>query len=176
MTNNYSNVSSDWVSGDLYFRDKSGNEIFNLDGTNRRMEFPASSTLSMAGTLTIANGGTFTVATGGTLAAPSPVLAATADGAISIVAYSQTIYITKAGVCALTLANPTATTHDGARLTIVATTANAHTVSNAAGAGFNGGGAGADIATFGGAIGDSMIVEAYQGKWYVLNLLNVTLG
>jgi hypothetical protein len=174
------NVKSNWVSGDLVFYDKSGNEIFNLDGTNRAMEFPTGSALSMAGTLTVTAAGTLAVAGQLTATTPirtaSPVVPASADAAIAVVGYSQSIYITKGGVCALTLANPTATTHDGARLTIIATTAHAHTVSNAAGAGFNGGGAGADVATFGGAIGDNMVVEAYQGKWYVISLLNVTLG
>lgn len=168
------NVKSEWSGGDLYFYDKSGNEIFNIDGTNRAMEFPASSTLNLK------TGSTITVA--GTLTATTPLLSAemtltaSADAAISIVAYSQTIYITKGSAAALTLANPTATTHDGARLVIIATTAHAHTVSNAAGAGFNGGGGGADVGTFGGAIGDNMVIEAYQGKWYVISLRNVTLG
>ena len=103
-------------------------------------------------------------------------LPATADAAIAIPASSRTIAITKAGVCALTLADPTAGTHNGLRLTIIATTAHAHTVSNAAGSGFNGAGAAGDVATFGGAIGDNMVVEAYQGKWYAVSLRNVTLG
>lgn len=125
-----------------------------------------------AGAQSIGGDKTFT----GTLRAPEMFLPASADAAITIVAYSQSIYITKAGVCALTLADPTATTHDGARLTIIATTGHAHTVSNAAGSGYNGAGGGADVATFGGAAGDSMIIEAYQGKWYVISLRNVTLG
>jgi hypothetical protein len=132
----------------------------------------AASFVMTAGAQSIGGDKTFT----GSLRAPEMFLPASADAAITLTAYSQSIYITKAGVCALTLADPTATTHDGCRLTIISTTANAHTVSNAAGSGFNDGGGAADIATFGGAKGDSMIIEAYQGKWYVVNLLNVTLA
>mgnify|MGYP001614827274 FL=1 len=33
------NVKTKWVDGDLYFYDKEGNEILNLDGTNRQIEF-----------------------------------------------------------------------------------------------------------------------------------------
>ena len=169
------NVKSSWSGGDLYFYDYAGNEIFNIDGTNRNMEFPASSTLNLK------TGSVFTVA--GQLTASVPVrsqsvsLPASADGIVTITAYSQTIYITKAGVCALTLADPTATTHDGTRLTFMSTTANAHTVSNAAGSGFNGAGSGSDVATFGAAVGNNLTVEAYQGKWYVIGTsVGITLG
>jgi len=102
--------------------------------------------------------------------------AVTADGAITIPLVSTTFVITKAGVAAMTLADPTATTHDGVRLTFLSTTANAHTLDNSAGSGFNGAGAGADIGTFGGAIADLIVVEAYQGAWYVILNTNVTLA
>lgn len=104
------------------------------------------------------------------------VVAVSADGAISIPITNTTYYATKAGVAAMTIVNPTATTHDGLRLTFVATTANANTLSNAAGAGFNNGGAASDIGTFGGAVGDNIVIEAYQGKWYVVSKTNVTLA
>jgi hypothetical protein len=107
------------------------------------------------------------------------ILAITADGAITIPAYNIHYFFTKAGVAAMTIADPTATTHDGVTLTFVATTANANTVSNAAGSGFwSSGGAGKDIATFGGAIGDGFTIIAYQGKWYIdpRGVTNVTLG
>lgn len=112
------------------------------------------------------------VFSGGIDVPPSQI--ASADGAISI--KHGNVVITKAGVAALTLANPTATTDDFKTLRIVSTTAHAHTVSNAAGAGFNSGGAGSDIATLGGAIGDGLTVMAYQGKWYVVHSVNATLG
>lgn len=35
------NVKTQWSGGDLYFYDKSGNEIFNIDGVNRQVEFEA---------------------------------------------------------------------------------------------------------------------------------------
>ena len=76
----------------------------------------------------------------------------------------------------MTLADPTPTTHDGVRLTIIATTAAAHTVSNAAGSGFNDGGSGAAVAAFGGTIGDCLAIEAYGGAWYVLRSTGVTIG
>lgn len=99
---------------------------------------------------------------------------AAADGAINI--KSGTVVITKAGVCALTLADPTATVDDFKILEIRSVTANAHTVSNAAGSGFNGGGSGADVGTFGAAKGNGFRLLAYQGDWYVISNTNVTLG
>lgn len=116
------------------------------------------------------------IVTGSQIKAREFVLAMGVDGAVTIPAYSQTIYFTKAGVCAATLGNPTATTHDGVRLTFIATTAQANTIDNSAGAGFNNGGAGADVATFGGAVGDNLVIEAYQGRWYVISSVNVTLA
>lgn len=116
------------------------------------------------------------IATASQIKAREFVLAMAVDGAITIPAYSQTILCTKAGVLAMTLADPTATTHDGVRLTIIATTAQANTLDNSGGSGFNAGGAGSDIGTFGGAIGDNIVIEAYQGKWYVISSVNVTLA
>lgn len=109
----------------------------------------------------------------------TPFAAVAADGAITIPAYNKTHFITKAGVAAMTIVDPTATTHDGVTLTFIATTANAHTLSNAAGSGFfSSGGASKDVATFGGAIGDGLTIIAYQGKWYIdpRGTTNITLG
>lgn len=107
----------------------------------------------------------------------TPILAVSANGAISVPDHNKTYFITKAGVAAMTLVDPTATTHDGVTLTFIATTANAHTLDNSAGSGFfSSGGASKDIGTFGGAIGDYIRVVAYQGKWYLAGSLNVTLG
>lgn len=74
---------------------------------------------------------------------------------------------------ALTLPDPS-TADNGALLVITARTAQAHTVTNTTG--FNGGSTASDVATFGGAIGDSIICIADDGQWNVLNLRNVTLG
>jgi hypothetical protein len=107
----------------------------------------------------------------------SPVGAVTGDGAITIPAYNKLFAITKAGVAAMTIVDPTATTHDGVELTFMAMTANAHTLDNSAGSGFfSSGGATKDVATFGGAIGDRITIVAYQGKWYIKDSLNITLG
>ena len=111
-----------------------------------------------------------------TVSTANPVLAVSADGAITIPSVNTTYFCTKAGVAAMTITNPTSTTHDGLRLTFVATTAQANTLSNAAGAGFNDNGAASDLATFGGAKGDNIVIEAYQGKWYVVSTRNVTLS
>lgn len=108
--------------------------------------------------------------------APAYLTTASADGAITIPTANQTIYVTKAGVCAMTIVDPTATTHDGVTLTFMSTTANAHTLSNAAGSGFNAGGGATDIGTYGGAKGDNIVITAYQGKWYVVSKVNVTLA
>lgn len=91
-----------------------------------------------------------------------PVQVASADGAITI--RNGIVTITKATAAALTLAAPTATTHDGYVLYIDSTTAAAHTVTIANG--LRGAGAGADVGTFGGAIGDGIVLYAYNGAWY----------
>lgn len=102
------------------------------------------------------------------------VAAYAAAGAVPI--RSHVGLITKAdGAAALTVAAPTATTHDGVVITLVATTAQAHTIT-ATTIGFNAGDAASDVGTFGGAIGDMISFVAYQGEWYVLNNVNVTLG
>lgn len=99
-----------------------------------------------------------------------------ADGAITPGAVNMTYIVTKGSAAAITIADPTATTHDGATLTVISSTAFAHTISNAAGSGFNAGGAGTDVGTFGGAKGDNIVFKAYQGKWLVVSKVNVTLA
>ena len=102
-----------------------------------------------------------------------PVSVASADGAISI--KDGYVMITKAGVAALTLADPTATTDDGKELTVISTTANAHTVTIAGG--LNGAGSGADVGTFGAAAGNRFTVVAYNGKWWSSGVaVNVTFA
>lgn len=111
-------------------------------------------------------------------AARNAQVVVTANGAIAVPTVNTTYHITKAGVAAMTLVDPTAVTHDGIQLTFVSETANAHTLSNAAGSGFNNGGAASDVGTFGGAVGDGLTIEARNGKWWVLpgTNQNVTLG
>jgi hypothetical protein len=120
-----------------------------------------------------------TTVTSTTVSGKSPIVNISADGAIAVPTSDTVYFFTKAGVAAMTLVDPTATTHDGITLTFIATTAQANTISNAAGSGFfSSGGAGKDVATFGGAIGDGFAITAYQGKWYVdpRGVTNITLG
>lgn len=107
------------------------------------------------------------------------VVAAAVNGAITIPAYNQVIFFTKAGVAAMTIADPTTGTHDGVTLTFIAATANAHTLDNSAGSGFfSSGGSTKDVITLGGAIGDGFAIIAYLGKWYIdpRGVTNATLG
>lgn len=102
-----------------------------------------------------------------------PIVLASADGAI--VAYSGVVMITKGTAAALTLAAPLTAIHDGYRLTIVSTTAAAHTVTQTT-PGFNNGSTASDVATYGAAIGNTLELVAYSGKWYVTNTIGVTLA
>ena len=88
-----------------------------------------------------------------------------ADGAITVKNGICLIAKTVAGVVAATLADPTATTDDYKRLTIISNQAQLNTVTSASS--FGGGGAGEDVCTFSGAIGDCRHLSAYQGKWYI---------
>jgi len=96
----------------------------------------------------------------------------TQDGAITL--KNGVVALDKAGVLAATLANPTATTDDFKRLTIVALQAQANTVTVTGG--FGNGGGGEDIATFSGAIGDNLNLIAYQGYWYVTGSHQITIA
>jgi hypothetical protein len=71
-----------------------------------------------------------------------------------------------------TIAAPTVTTHDGRIVRIISTTAAAHVVTAGAGV-INGATSG--VATFGGAIGDTITLVAYQGVWYATSKLGVTI-
>jgi len=110
----------------------------------------------------------------------SPVQALAASGAVTLPAGNTTFHITKSSAgAALTIVDPTTAVHDGLTLAFVSDTAQAHTLDNSAGSGFfSSGGSSKDIATFGGAIGDGLTIQAYQGKWYILpgQSLNITLG
>jgi len=101
----------------------------------------------------------------------SPVQVAAASGAITI--QSGVVHLTKAGVAVMTLADPPKDAN-GAELIIRANTANAHTVTNTTG--FDGAGAGGDVATFGGAVGDQLTLLAYDGVWRVYHKTNVTIA
>lgn len=96
----------------------------------------------------------------------------TQNGALTI--QTGTHLLTKGGVAVMTLAAPT-TAQNGTRMRIVSTTAQAHTVTQTT-PGFNNGSTASDVGTFGGAIGDSLALEAYNGIWYVMGKTNVTLA
>lgn len=80
--------------------------------------------------------------------------------------------VTTAGVDAMTLAQPTAGTQDGLYLTVVSATPQAHTITTATN-GINGT---KHIATFGAAIGNNVILVAFQGGWFVVSSIGVTLS
>jgi hypothetical protein len=107
------------------------------------------------------------------IAADKAGLTLAADGAITIT--NGLVWLEKAApaVVAATLADPAAS-DDFKVLTIVGGTAHAHTVTCASG--FSGAGAGKDVATFGGAVGDSMTVMAHNSLWHVVALNGVTIA
>jgi len=137
--------------------------------TGAVVDFESGSSLKIAGTAVTATASQ--INTAGAFGVPG-VQDASADGAITI--KNGTVLITKAGVCALTLADPTAGTDDGKSLLIVSKTANAHTVTIAGGEA--GQGAAADVGTFGAAANNWVRLTAYNGKWYSSSLLNVTFA
>lgn len=95
------------------------------------------------------------------------------DGAIPVPTKDTIVLVMKAGVCAMTLAAPSAGS-DGVKLTIVSGTAYAHTVTYTAG--FYGDTTLSDVATFAAKAGASMEAIAYKGAWGAKALTNVTLG
>ena len=102
------------------------------------------------------------------------VEAKVAAGAISNKNGVVTLAKTSAGVIAMTLADPTATTDDYKVLHIINAQAQANTVTSATS--FGGGGASFDVATFDAAIGGTLNLMAYQGKWYVMSAFGVTIA
>lgn len=96
-----------------------------------------------------------------------------ADGAITVKNGICQIAKTVSGVVSATLADPTSGTDDFKRLTIISYQAQANTVTSATS--FGGGGAGEDVGTFSGAIGDSLSLFAYAGKWYITGAHQCTI-
>lgn len=103
----------------------------------------------------------------------TPMQAVAASGAINP-HNPGTYVVTKAGVAALTLAAPTATTDDGVVITITSNTANAHTLT-ATGL-FQTGTASVNLATFAAQAGAGLTLIAYQGKWNVLGATAITFS
>lgn len=86
----------------------------------------------------------------------------------------HTYVVNKAGVDAMTLAAPTATTDDGIILVVTSNTANAHTIT-ATGL-LQTGTASVNTATFAAQKGASITLMAYQGKWNVLSANGITFS
>lgn len=94
----------------------------------------------------------------------------TALGAITI---QPGISFINGTTLAMTLANPT-TEQNGMVMYIIATNASAHTVTYTAG--FGGGTTSRDVATFGGAVNDELVIVAFNGVWWVVSTRNVTIA
>lgn len=101
------------------------------------------------------------------------VQAITGDGAITI-ANNSTVVLSKAGAGAITLAAPTAGTHDRFTITVIAISAQEHVITGGV-VGFNAKGSSGTI-TFGGDIGDSVTLRAYNGHWYTIANVNTTVA
>lgn len=95
-----------------------------------------------------------------------------ADGAITI--KRGVAYITKASIAALTLAAPTVGTDDFKCLLISSTTAFAHQITGSV-RGFNGKGSSGTL-TWAAAKGNSIILMAYNGDWWVFAPNGVTVA
>lgn len=74
---------------------------------------------------------------------------------------------------AMTLSNPTQSLN-GMIMTIISTNASAHTITYTAG--FGGGTTTRDVATFGGAVNDNIVLQAVNGIWWVISTRNVTIA
>lgn len=82
-------------------------------------------------------------------------------------------FIGSGGALAMTLAAPSKYM-DGMIMVLQASTAQAHTVTYTAG--FYGTTTSSDVATFGGAIGDNLVIYATNGAWRILSLKGVTVA
>lgn len=98
-----------------------------------------------------------------------------AAGAVTVPTTKQNVFVKlKSGAgSALTIADPGYGV-EGVEMILQAEDAQAYTLTNTTG--FNGGGGGADVATFGGAVGDSIHIKAVSATWKVLNLTGVTIA
>lgn len=185
MSLNNTTLSGAIAAGDVYLTLASGTgaavgKFLKVDD-----EFMAIQSIDNSPTLKVARGqnGTLAVdhATGATVAMglgsdfpPIPAARQYTYGAAGAIAVAPGVHILQTGAgSAMTLADPTGD-QDGIELAFQAADAHAYTVTNTTG--FNGGGTGSDVATFGGAKGDSFAVRAVNRQWLVTSLHNVTLG
>lgn len=105
--------------------------------------------------------------------AMSPVVAATANGALAVA--QSVVVVTKAGVCAMTLAAPTEA-QAGTSITVVSRTAYAHTITATSLIDDGVTGGSKTTATFAAFAGASITLIAYGLKWNVLALNAVTIS
>jgi len=91
------------------------------------------------------------------------------DGALTL--GKNVVHLTKAGVLAATLAAPTDPDMNGQSVKIVSQTAQAHVIT--ATDLINGDN---DTLTWGGAVGDMVVLYADGGEWFTGELINVTVG
>lgn len=75
---------------------------------------------------------------------------------------------------AMTIIDPTVA-QEGMIMTIYSVNASAQTLTNSP-TGFNGLGSAGDVATYGGAVGDNIVLHAKGTQWWVLSTRGVTLG
>ena len=96
--------------------------------------------------------------------------AITADGAVTVPTSDVLRYVTKAGVCAMTLAAPTV----GVEIEIKSTTAYAHTLT-ATGI-LDTGAAATDVATFAAKAGAGLKLRGYGTHWQVVYSVGITFS
>lgn len=140
-----------------------GHAKLDVSGSNV-VDVSAAAT-ALTGTLSVSG---ITTATGGSNV---PVATIAGDGAITILPGGK-VRLSKGSAAAITIAAPTNTTHDGYQMTVFSSTAFAHVITCSTD-GFNAKGS-SGILTFGGAIGDSAVITAMGGHWYVTGKVNVT--
>jgi hypothetical protein len=108
-----------------------------------------------------------------------PVVSYGAAGAIAVPSVNTIVRLKSGTTSAMTLNDPA---KDNEAIVIIqASDAEAYTVdngstNNTSGSGFNGGGTTTDVGTFGGAIGDGMVIRANNGTWLVVTKTNITLA
>ena len=98
--------------------------------------------------------------------------AITGDGAITI--QNAVVVLSKGSAAAITIAAPTAGTHDGIVIEVIAISAQAHVITSAVD-GFNAKGSSGTV-TFTAAIGNAVTLRAYNGHWYTVNQTGVTVA
>lgn len=154
-----------------------GSTSIELTGTptgNRVWTFPDASdtAVGLAATQTLAAKTLTRPKIGGALtyASRTPI---TADGTIN--QHTAAAYvITKGSIAALILPAPTVTTDDGIQILVMSSTAFAHVIT-ATGL-LKTGSANVNTATFAAFAGAGLILEAYQGLWFVQSQIGITFA